>query len=156
MVDSCCSNIVVTNETTSVITVTNETTSVIVAGGEQGPPGISASTSIIITAGENLSGGAPVVLINGKAYKAVNTAIEQANKIIGVTKGSISLDRTGLVLGYGELNGFNGLISDAPVYVSEMGTLVSTLPISGYIQQIGIALNSTTILINIQPSLILG
>jgi hypothetical protein len=32
MTDSCCSNIVVVNETTSVI----------VAGGEQGPPGVSA------------------------------------------------------------------------------------------------------------------
>ena len=143
-------------ETTTTTVVTETVVPSIIVSAEQGPPGISASTSTTVTAGENLSGGTPVVLVNGKAYKAINTAVNQANKIIGVTTGSILANNSGLVTCYGELGGFAGLTPESPIYVSEIGTLVSTLPTSGYIQQIGIALTATTILINIQPSLILG
>ena len=143
-------------ETTTTTVVTETVVPSIIVSAQQGPPGVSASTSTIVTAGEALSGGTPIVLVGGKAYKATNTAIEQANKVIGITSSSIALDQTGIIICYGELNGFSGLTPDAPVYVSSTGTVVSTLPTSGYIQQIGIALNATTILVNIQPSLILG
>jgi hypothetical protein len=86
----------------------------------------------------------------GCAY-ADNTNNSHLLKVIGVTIGAANLGATATIQLSGELGGLTGLTQGSPVWLSTNGNLTQTLPTSGFIQQIGIALSSTKININITP-----
>jgi len=59
---------------------------------------------------------------------------------------------TATILLTGKLSGFVGLVAGAAYFVSPTGSLTATAPMSGTVQQVGIALNTTTLIVNIlQP-----
>ena len=116
--------------------------------GDKGDTGTSGAIggNIFITAPVNL-GGNRVVMIDGNY--ADNTDVATLNKAIGLTKTSaLSGAEVELVI-VSELTGFSTLTPNEIVYLSTNGTITQVLPVSGYIQQIGVAFSSTKILINI-------
>lgn len=73
------------------------------------------------------------------------------NKLIGITKNAANIGDALIVVYAGTLNGFSDLTVNQPVFLSTNGTLTQTAPTSGYIQKLGIATSTDTILINIDP-----
>jgi hypothetical protein len=88
-------------------------------------------------------------LVMGDGNYADNTDLNTVDKCIGFTKISAILGANVNVISTGELNGFTGLTVNEPVYVSTTGNYTQVLPTSGYIQKVGIPINSTTILVNL-------
>lgn len=136
--------------------VLTDTSSSLVISSSQGPPGISGGVAINVIAGENLGGHRAITLSNGLARYADNTSLASVNKVIGITRGSCIVGDIIAIDSIGELNGFSDLITDMPVYLSINGIVTATIPSVGFIQQLGLAISTTTIVINIQPSIILG
>ncbi len=129
----------------------------VIVSAVQGPAGVSgAFTPIIYVAGTNLSGGMGVILSNSTAIAANSTTLAHAGKLIGITTGSALTGDSAVIQTSGELEGFFGLTVNSKVYLQANGTITSTIPTTGFVQQVGIALTTTKVLINIQPSLILG
>lgn len=110
--------------------------------GDKGEPG----GSIILTAPIDL-GGNRVVMANGNY--ADNSDSNTLNKVIGFTKTSALQGQLVEVMLLSELNGFSSLIPNEPLYLLTAGTITQTPPAIGYVQQVGVALSSTKILINI-------
>lgn len=141
---------IVVSETTTDITV--------VTSQSQGPPGLngtSGGASINILAGDNLSGHVGVGLILGYA-ELINNDIQYAGRLVGITKNAATTGSIVEVITYGELTGLSGLIQDSILYLQTNGTISNAYPTSGYVQRVGVALSSTSALINIQPPIILG
>lgn len=93
-------------------------------------------------------------LVMGDGNYADNTNLNTAAKVIGFTRTSAVLGELVTIIAAGELNGFTGLTVNEPVYVSTNGNYTQILPESGYIQKVGIPINSTTILVNLSEPLI--
>jgi len=93
-------------------------------------------------------------LVMGDGNYADNTDLNTVAKVIGFTKTSAILGELVTIITSGELNGFTGLTVNMPVYVSTNGNYTQVIPISGYIQRVGIPINSTTILVNLSEPLI--
>lgn len=129
------------------------------ASQAQGPPGrdgASGKSIAQLTASTNLSGHIGVKLVNGMLEVVNNQDLTSAGKLVGITVTAVSaLAQVEVIFG-GELLGFVGLIPDAKLYLQSNGTISSTFPTTGYVQQVGIAISSTSALINIQPPIILG
>jgi len=149
--------IVITDNVSTVVSSIDVANSTIITSAVQGPAGVSgASATISYIAGTNLSGGIGVILSDSTAIAANSTTLAHAGKVIGITTGAVSSGNQAIIQASGELEGFSGLTINSKVYLQANGTITSTIPTTGFIQQIGLALTSTKILINIQPSLILG
>lgn len=117
---------------------------------------INSLSTISVVAGENLGSNRAVMISNSTAMYVDGINAAHANKIIGITTGSATLGQPVIVQFASELDGFFGLDIGAAVYIQGSGILSTTLPTVGFIQQVGIALTTTRILINIQPSITLG
>jgi hypothetical protein len=135
-----------------IILVSPPTGKIVVSEGLQGPPGASgAEIPLNFSAGETIGSNRVVRLSSGTAMYADNTILSHANKVIGISTQAKTIGQSLPVQVAGVLDGFTGLTPDAPVYLQANGVVNSTLPTSGFVQQIGIATTSTKILINIQP-----
>lgn len=156
-------------DSSTVITSIDVDSSTVISISEQGPIGLTgaqgpigltgasgASASITYIAGETLGGHRGVILDNSTAIYADNTILSHANKLIGLTTGATLIGETTTIQSSGELDGFSGLVVNSKVYLQASGVLTTTLPTTGFIQQVGIAVTDTKILINIQPSLVIG
>jgi len=127
--------------------------------GPQGPQGLggsSGATSLSYASGVNLGGNRGVMVENSAAFYASNINLAHAGKLLGITMGAASQNSSVNIQGVGELDGFSGLTVNSKVYLQENGVISSTMPTAGFIQQVGIALTSTKILINIQPPIVIG
>lgn len=92
-------------------------------------------------------GGNRAIMANGQY--ADFTDISTLGKVIGITQVAVDIGESVNIVYAGNLNGFTGLTINEPVYLSSNGTLTQILPTSGYIQKLGQATSSDTILINI-------
>lgn len=125
--------------------------------GKQGPPGprglkgASGASIVSLIAGENLGGNR--VVINQSTY-ADNTNLDHIGKVIGITTGAANAGDYVSVQTGNELEGFFGL-SLGPVYLSTNGTITQTPPTVGFIQQLGTATSSTSMIINISTPILL-
>ncbi len=104
-------------------------------------------------AGENIGSNLAVRLHNGQIFLASQNISTHANKVIGITSTSAQQNNPISVQTTGQLNGLFGLIADEPIFLSINGILTQNIPTTGFIQQVGIAITSTTMFISIQPSL---
>lgn len=78
-------------------------------------------------------------------------------KVIGISKGAVVTGEWLDIITSSELNGFTGLTPNELIYLGSNGLITQTVPTSGYIQQLGVALTSTSILVNISlPVQLLG
>lgn len=119
--------------------------------GVTGPIGPTGATSVQMTAPTDLGGNR---VVTGTLAYADSADSGTAGKAIGITAASAVAGATIAIQVIGELNGFFGLTPDLPVYLSTSGTLTQTPPLSGYIQKMGVAINPTTLLINIAEPIV--
>lgn len=120
---------------------------IVQVNGLQGIKGnTGASSSVTIAAPINL-GGNRVVMANG--HYADNTDFATVNKAIGLTQGAAITGADVVIVISTELDGFAGLTPNDPIYLSTNGTVTQTLPLTGYIQQVGVAISTTKILVNL-------
>lgn len=123
----------------------------VVAVAEQGPPGPpgpqgpAGATTIAFTAPASL-GGLRVLTANLVYADSGNSL--HINKVIGFTTGAASAGQPLFIQTSGELDGFSSL-TIGPVYLGANGVVTQIPPTTGFIQQVGVATSSTTILINI-------
>lgn len=146
---------VVVQEATSVVVTEDKQTEVIVAGvqgppgprGEIGPAGGSAFTA---PAGETLSGHRVVQLIDGQAYYCDADNPDHAGTAIGLTTGAALIGDEATIQTLGNLIEPSWSWTPGPVYLGSQGQLTQT-PAGMFLQQIGVALSTTSI--NINPQL---
>ena len=120
--------------------------------GPQGPSGVVAGSVLTINSGEDLGGHRAVFLVNGNAFHASSDAPTAERKVIGITTGASITNASANILPSGELVGLSALTPDEPVYLGLNGVITQALPATGFIQQLGVALTSTKILVAInQP-----
>jgi len=127
--------------------------------GIQGLQGVAGVSNIIATvgiAGETIGGHRGVCSSSNLIYYADNTNLLQVNRLIGISVQAVDIGQQLNIQSAGEITGFTGLTAGDILYLQTNGVINTTLPTSGFIQQVGIALTSTTILLNIQPSIVIG
>lgn len=113
----------------------------------------SALNSFIQVATRDLGGLR--VLLADQSY-ADQSNINSYGKVIGLSKGAVVTGGLLEIVTASELDGFTGLIPNTQVYLGLNGLITQTVPTSGFIQQLGVALTSTSILVNISLPLLLS
>ena len=113
--------------------------------GPSGIPGPAGGAALQLIAGINLGGNR---VVTDAATYADNTDLNTIGKAIGITAGAAVIGAPVNIVAVGELDGFFGLTLNEPVYLSINGTGTQTLPTTGYIQRVGVAISSTKILLN--------
>jgi hypothetical protein len=102
------------------------------------------------TAGENLSAYTVCVQADDKVYAADSSDITHAQKVVGlattsaITDADISVQSIGIITNIG----WSWTPGDK-IYYTDAGTVSTTLPIAGFVQQIGVASSATTITIDL-------
>ncbi len=122
--------------------------------GPAGPPGADADFSFAITAGEALSARNTIYINSGgNAMKA--DADSSAKQATGWVAADVATGDAGTgYFGGGLVTGFTGLTPGAVYYQSATaGAITTTKPTSGVLQQVGIALSSTTFMFKPQTAL---
>lgn len=130
---------------------------VVLTAGMQGPPGAPGATGPaaadpVFTAGVAIGGNRLVYLDDaGLLQYATNTDIALVWRLLGMTTGAISAGAEGPVRLSGEVTEPSwSLTPGAPVYLGDSGLitqLVPALPGSKFLQVIGVALTSTSIVL---------
>jgi len=95
------------------------------------------------------------VLLADQSY-ADQSDISSYGKVIGFSKGAVVTGDLLEIVTASKLDGFTGLIPNGQIYLDLNGLITQTVPISGFIQQLGVALTSTTILVNINLPFLLS
>jgi hypothetical protein len=113
----------------------------------------SALNSIIQIATRDI-GGLRVLLADQSYADQAN--INSYGKVIGLSKGAVVTGGLLEIVTASELSGFTGLIPNTQVYLGLNGLITQAVPTSGFIQQLGVAISSTTILVNINLPLLLS
>lgn len=102
-----------------------------------------------IIAGENVSSGRIVYVDTGKVYLADKDVITDRHKIIGITKTSALINEVSTVYISGTVTNVSWSWSAGAVYAGDDGVPTQPEPSTGFKVQVGVALNATTILIDI-------
>ena len=102
-------------------------------------------------AGENLSGHRVVMSdAYGVIWYASNASVDDANCILGITTGAISVGTTGPVKSHGDMTEPTwAWVAKKPLYLGESGFMVQTPPVSAFIIKVGYAVSATRIFIDI-------
>ena len=123
--------------------------------GPQGPAGDGSTFTKI--ADSNLSGHRAVKAVSGDrvAYVSSGTPTD-IGLAIAITTGAAAADATATLRAYGEISEPSWAWTPGPVFLGVNGVLTQTVPTSGYVQQIGVALSSTKLMVDIRPPIRLG
>lgn len=113
----------------------------------------SALNSFIQVATRDI-GGLRVLLADQSYADQIN--ISSYGKVIGLSKGAVVTGGLLEIVTASELDGFTGLIPNTQVYLGLNGLITQTVPTSGFIQQLGVAITSTSILVNLSLPLLLS
>ncbi len=117
----------------------------------------TSTGNIQLSAGATISATTAVAAINGLLYPANSLDVNQINNVLGMsTNGGvagtlISFQQTGII-GLPSWNFTPG----NPVFVGTTGPVTQTPPTSGFLQILGTALTSKTMILNIQPPVLLS
>ena len=138
-------------QTTVSVTPVVETIVQAFPAGLKGDKGDAADGIVTTTPiGESFSGHTVIASLGTGLVIADNTNVSHIGKVIGITSGSstsgmpLTLTTSG-----GTLNGFTGLSTGSVYFLSTGGTITNSTPTVGFIQQVGIALSTTELNINI-------
>lgn len=107
----------------------------------------STSTDVIKVADVDLSGHRVVVTTAMGVNYADNTEVSHVDLVLGVTNSAVLSGGSVIITISGELTEPSWSWSLGKVYVGQNGMLTQTLPLSGFIQIIGVATSPTTLLI---------
>ena len=117
----------------------------------------TSTGNIQLSAGTTISATTAIAAINVLLYPANSSDINQFNNVLGMsTNGGaagtlISFQQTGII-GLPSWNFTPG----NPVFVGTTGPVTQTPPTSGFLQILGTALTSKTMILNIQPPVLLS
>jgi len=118
-----------------------------------GPPGVGGqSITLSLEAGEDLAVGDPVYVSANKFYKADNLV---NHRIVGVVTiaASATFVATAVLSGQASLGG--GLIPNSPYFLGA-GIISATPPVLGYVVKVGAAINTATLIVNIEEPILLA
>ena len=134
------------------VSITTSLTTIVQSGfqGPQGPPGL-VGPSTMVTPTTALGGNR---VVTGIATYADNTDLTTLGKAIGVTQTSTLANTPVTLTTQGELDGFSDLAPNGSIYLSTNGTITQIVPSVGYIQKIGVAISTTSAIINFNPPLV--
>ena len=123
--------------------------------GTQGIPGMQQYLTVL--AGENLGGNRVVYIADGRAFYADSDNLTCSNASVGITNGASVLDDIINIQTSGYMQEPSWQWStNLPLFLGVNGLLTQTMPSTGFSQIIGIVTSSIEIIIQIQPSIILG
>ena len=123
--------------------------------GTQGIPGMQQYLTVL--AGENLGGNRVVYIADGRAFYADSDNLTCSNASVGITNGAAVLDDIINIQTSGYMQEPSWQWStNLPLFLGVNGLMTQTMPTTGFSQIIGIVTSSTEIIIQIQPSIILG
>jgi hypothetical protein len=109
--------------------------------------------AIVYVAGENLTKGDVIwVHTDGKAYKASSSNVNIMNKVVGFSKEDATAGNNVLIEGSGSLTVTAWSLLPGESYFLSINGGISLYPpdlTSVFIQRVGVAINSTTIEVNI-------
>ena len=125
--------------------------------GNTGAPGPAAPQGIQVTAGTTLSGNHVVIVdTDGKAYPADCTTSAHLDKPKGITTTAVQQGSPVTVQTFGIMTEPGWNWNYGPIFIGLQGSLVQTPPTTGFILQIGKAVNPTTINIAQEPGIVLA
>jgi hypothetical protein len=126
--------------------------------GPAGPPGIpgpAGGSAILRTAATTLSGHRVVkALDNGQVNYADNT-LADALTVCGITTGAVIGGAVATVQASGSLTEPSWTWVAGPVYLAANGNLTQSVPVSGVVLQVGVALSATELFIDIKTPIAL-
>lgn len=121
--------------------------------GLRGEKGESGAFDIILSDNIPIVNSLTVLAIDKYSHTLVvasNDNLGIIGSVIGITKIASSAGSYVTIIGNGGLvNGFTGLIVGEKYYLSTNGQLTTSLPTYGFIQQIGVAVTTTILSINL-------
>lgn len=125
--------------------------------GPQGPVGPAGSVYMTYTAGITLSGHKAVQIDGtGAAVYVDSGTVADAGRVLGITINAALLGAAVDVQAIGEIDEVSwSWVSGQPVYVGANGSLTQTLPATGFIQAVGMAVAPTKLVVGIRPAIIL-
>lgn len=115
-------------------------------------PNLSSSSSvkIKIILGEVIGGGSLIYINNSKAYKYNQSDLNLYDKLTGITNQAGVLNEEIDIILSGECSQLGGLISGDQYFAANNGLITNVPPVLNIFQPIGVAKNTTTILLNIE------
>lgn len=123
---------------------------------------LSGNSGVVVTlpvvAGESISAGQAVYLAgDGLAYKGTNASSRAAAAVLGFAKTTVSPGSNLIVIGRGRLAAFSGLYPGQEYYLALDGGITATPPNGGgvYLVNVGQALSSTELDVDMQPPVLL-
>ncbi len=142
----------------TVVVTEQDTSIVVVSGGEQGPQGpqglpgtVIGNTTIDIEAGEDLTIGDPVYVLNNKAYLADNVT---NYKVIGIVQIAAQQTFMSTIVLNGSIQ-ITGLSVGSPYYLGNK-QITNIVPTSSYIVRLGTAIKSDILVVNIEEPILLS
>lgn len=132
------------------VVVVNDPDIRVVQVGTQGPagpagPGSGAASAIC---GETISTYQVVALVNGELFKADYTNMAHAGRVVGVSTQSGTAGSTITYVSNGEVLG-GTFVQGTRYFAGTAGGLTSTVPTSGWLQQIGIAESNSELVVQL-------
>lgn len=133
---------------------------VVTVEGPPGPEGASGSggsdASLSFTAATALSGHKAVRAIgDGSVGYASADQVAQAGTVVGVTTGAAGIGNPISVVAEGIVDEPSWSWGAGPVWLGLNGALTQTIPQSGVLQRIGLALSPTRLLVALTPPILL-
>lgn len=154
------SNVVVSSGAAQGISVSQVPNNINVAGapGIRGPKGEDGQAVNIQTfeAGANLSGHRAIRVSAGLAYVCDGATAAHAGRCIGVSTGAAAQGDATLIQTIGVLTEPSWSWIEGPVFVGADGILTQSLAGLAFIQQVGVAVSSTTVDINPQLPILIS
>jgi len=146
---------IITTETGVTVQPTDAAVIVITHTGPRGPAG-DAVASVDKIAAQALGGNRVVKIAPaGEVDYASSASPGDGALVLGVTTGAAVMGASIEVQTGGEMVELSWTWTLGPVFLGLNGLLTQTAPTSGFIQQIGIALSATVLLIDVQQPLTL-
>lgn len=120
--------------------------------GPRGPVGSSGAESVSITAAVALSGHRAIALDAAGDAIYADASDATAFRAIGVSTGAAILGNTVTVRQLGAMDWpAGGLTPGVPLYLGAAGALSHTPPVTGYVRQIAVALDTNRIQVAVGP-----
>jgi hypothetical protein len=150
--------VVLAQQPQSVVVQTGATTATVITAAVQGPPGPPGQTisTMIVVAAQTISGYSAVSAVSGQAIPADSSDVSHQGNLLGIAIGGALATAPVTVQFFGSLtyNGWAWTLNH-PIFLGTNGALTQTPPTSGYSQIIGRPITSTSMLVDIQPAVIL-
>lgn len=135
----------------------------IVILGTEGPPGKpgdtggAASSILTATAASNLGGHRVVKTVGMDEVDYADSSVPgDADLVVGVTLGAATAGADVQVQTDGVIEEGSWTWTPGPVWLGLTGILTQTPPTSGFLCKVGIALGPTTLLVDVEPAIVLA